>query len=572
MHQRSKFMQKTSALALAAVLALGMGVQAAGPDASKVDDRREDLTVFYETLKDSHPDLFANTPEETFLARMAELTDQLGTASDVEFLFGLQSLAALAGDSHTSVQVADSVVGQLNAYPMVLSWRDGHWYLTAVPAEERDLLGAEVTAIGGRSMAEVVEAFGRVLSADNPVKLRRQYRQVCNVADYYAYLGLAEAGEPLDLTLADGKTVSIAPMPYRSLGEAEIVQLGAEVPQPATAHQKRNYCALPLSGQVYYIQYNVCQEDPALPMEDFAAQVQADLEAGGYRRVLVDLRNNGGGSDGVIWPLLSVLRQEMDDGTQVVGLIGEATFSSAIINAVELQEMGIPLVGEAASGSVDHFGSVSGFSLPNSGIQIGVSSKYIDLGTLLDADAGRGVESLEPDIAVPQTMADTLAGRDTAVEWLLSHPETLEQREYPDAPLTRGRFVGLLYDAAGSPAAAAEAGFQDLLGIEWFLPAVNWAAETGVTGGTAEGAFAAARHLTWQEAAVFLVRVAETLGLEPETVRTAALPDALAEGAWDRTALELAWGWGLLPEDAGSTAEITRAQGAAMADALEALL
>mgnify|MGYP002241565976 CR=1 FL=1 len=46
-------------------------------------------------------------------------------------------------------------------------------------------------------------------------------------------------------------------------------------------------------------------------MEDFAAQVQADLEAGGYSRVLVDLRNNGGGSDGVIWPLLSVLRQEM---------------------------------------------------------------------------------------------------------------------------------------------------------------------------------------------------------------------------------------------------------------------
>ena len=262
----------------------------------------------------------------------------------------------------------------------------------------------------------------------------------------------------------------------------------------------------------------------------------------------------------------------MDDGTEVVGLIGEATFSSAIINAVELQEMGIPLVGEPASGSVDHFGSVSGFSLPNSGIQIGVSSKYIDLGTLLDADAGRGVESLEPDIAVPQTMADTLAGRDTAVEWLLAHPETLEQREYPDAPLTRGRFVGLLYAAAGSPAAAAEAGFQDLLSIEWFLPAVNWAAETGVTGGTAEGAFAAARYLTWQEAAVFLVRTVEALGLEPEAVRTAPLPDALAEGAWDQTALELAWEWGLLPEDAGSAAEIARVQGGAMADAFAALL
>ena len=52
MQQRSKFIQRTSALALAAVLALGMGVQAAGPSTSTVDDRREDLTIFYETLKE----------------------------------------------------------------------------------------------------------------------------------------------------------------------------------------------------------------------------------------------------------------------------------------------------------------------------------------------------------------------------------------------------------------------------------------------------------------------------------------------------------------------------------------
>ena len=559
--------------ALAAVLALSLAVPAgaAAVSGEKAAGRRQDLELMYQTMAEHHPNLFANTPQASFLERIAEIEGTLAETDDLTFALDLQSLAALAGDSHTTTNL-NSVLSAGHMFPVGLTWLDGEWIVSAVDAAHEDALGQAVAAVNGFSMDQVQERMALLLSADNPVKLRRQYRQVCNVADYYAYLGLAKAGEPLALTLADGKTVSIAPMPYLSLGEAEIVQLGAEVPQPATARQKCNYCALPLSGQVYYIQYNVCQEDPALPMEDFAAQVQADLEAGGYSRVLVDLRNNGGGSDGVIWPLLSVLRQEMDDGTEVVGLIGEATFSSAIINAVELQEMGIPLVGEPASGSVDHFGSVSGFSLPNSGIQIGVSSKYIDLGTLLDADAGRGVESLEPDIAVPQTMADTLAGRDTAVEWLLAHPETLEQRGYPDAPLTRGRFVGLLYAAAGSPAAAAEAGFQDLLGIEWFLPAVNWAAETGVTGGTAEGAFAAARHLTWQEAAVFLVRTAEALGLEPEAVRTAPLPDALAEGAWDQTALELAWEWGLLPEDAGSAAEIARVQGGAMADAFAALL
>ena len=232
------------------------------------------------------------------------------------------------------------------------------------------------------------------------------------------------------------------------------------------------------------------------------------------------------------------------------------------------------LVGEPASGSVDHFGSVSGFSLPNSGIQIGVSTKYIDLGTLLDADAGRGVESLEPDVAVPQTMADTLAGRDTAVEWLLAHPETLEQREYPGCAAHPGPVRGAAVCCGRVPCRSGGGrAFQDLLGIEWYpagrrtgprRPASPAARRTGT--------FAAARPLTWQEAAVFLVRTVEALGLEPEAVRTAPLPAALAEGAWDQTALELAWGWGLLPEDAGSAAEITRAQGGAMADAFAALL
>ena len=422
-------------------------------------------------------------------------------------------------------------------------------------------------------MGTVLESFSALLSADNPVKLRQQYRQSCNVADLYEYVGLVPEGGDLELTLAGGPVLAVEPVDAAAPGSVSLARLSDQITvSPATAATEDFYWSAPLNDVTYYIQYNTCREDPELPMETFAAQVQTDLDAGDYSRVLLDLRNNGGGSDGVIWPLLAVLRQEMDDGAQLVGLIGETTFSSAIINAVELQEMGAVLVGEPASGSVDHFGSVGSFALPNSGVQVGVSTKYIDLGTLLDADAGRGVESLEPDVTVPQTMADTLAGRDTAVEWLLDHPEQLEQRAYPDAPLTRGRFVGLLHEAAGSPAPSEAAGFGDLLGVEWYLPAVNWAAEAGVTGGTADGTFAAARPLTWQEAAVFLVRTADALGLEPEAVRTAPLPDGLTAGAWDSDALARVWRWGLLPEDAGSSAGITRAQGAAMADRLQALL
>ena len=569
MKMANSLLRRAAGLCLAALLV----VPALAAEPLSAKQRQEDLDFLYEkVLAGFHPDAFANTPESEFLALKAEIEGRLETVSGTEFLLDLMRLAALVGDSHTSVSVGSAA--NFRAYPFSLVRRGENWYLSAAAPEDEDLLCQEVTLLAGKPVEEVIETYGTLFASDNPVHLRRQFRQACNVADIYEYLGLVEAGEPLAVTLKNGKTLSLEPVGMEEMNKLEVVRISDKIKgQPETAAADAYYFAKPLTEDAYYIQYNTCQEAEDLPMEDFAALVAKDLKAGDYSRVLLDLRNNGGGSDGVIWPLLERLRLAMDGGCELVGLIGEGTFSSALINAVEIQEMGGVLAGEPAGGSVCHFGAVKTFQLPNSKVRGQVSSKYIDLNTLLDAAAGRGVEALEPDVLVYQTLEDTLNGKDTTVDWLLAHPEKLTQKAFPNAPLTRGRFIGLLYEAAGSPDVeiGEELPFKDSFGIEWYLPAMAWAKEQGIAKGGAEGTFSASRPLTWKEAAVFLGRTAEALDLKPDPAakRTGPVPEALGGS---QEAVTRAWDLGLLPADADFTGGLTRAQGETLAAALEALL
>lgn len=410
---------------------LRLSVPAAGAADSTVQARQEDLAYLVSTLTENHPDFYANTTEQAVADKTAEIEAGLEGMSDFDFAIELSELAALAGDSHTMVSVGGAIQ-DYHLLVMAPDWYEGRWVLAGALTEYQDYIGQEIVSVAGHTMDELMQALEPMIAYDNAVRLRRQFGGMVYVTDILQHYGMITGEEerlPVVVRAADGTETTLdmkvyAASEYAALDPGAYVnasRLRAAVPvtEPDSSVY---YKLLDLGGGALYMQYNSCREDPEHPMDEFAAEVEGKLKSGAYDKFIIDLRNNGGGSDGVLYPITYLAQQFIANGNAAYVLAGEGTFSSALINTVQLKDVGAAFVGTPTGGSVDHFGAVTVFELPNSGIRGQYSNKFIDLGSYYEAAKPYGVESFQPDIEVEQTFADYMAGVDTAVQYILDNP------------------------------------------------------------------------------------------------------------------------------------------------------
>lgn len=542
-----------------AALAAGETPQAASGAASQADvaaGRRSDLDTLLQTLESKHPNLYNRHTKAEFDAKRAEIEAGISAMSDFDFAIAVSELVALVGDSHTMAGIGAALSETAHFLPLNLSPMAEGLVITGLPAAHKDCLGGVLTAVNGVSMDELARRISPMLPADNDARLQRQFYSTFYVYEILQHYGVADQPEGIRLTVqtaSGAREITVDALDSSALQTMDAVYLERAATPATAANTSKTYFMQPLDGRTLYIQYNSCSEDPELPMETFAEQVRASIEQNGYDRVIVDLRNNGGGSDGVIMPLYYLLTEKHDqDGLALYTLIGDKTFSSALINAVEFKDAGAVLAGTPTGGSVDHFGEVSALKLPYSGIVVQYSNNFFDLGSILDAAKPYGTQSLTPDVEAPQTLADYLAGKDTAVETVLARTGDAGTLK---TELTRGALaiaLGRAYAAeTGEGIQAGQTPFADVSIFHYASPYVCWAQTNGLMCGDTASVFAPGRAVTREELAAVLARYAafrgKTLAGAP-----AELADVAAVSPWARDAAQALAGADVLPLQGGA--------------------
>lgn len=341
-----------------------------------------DITVLYEDLSLRHPDFFNAVSREEAGRIVASLEAESATYDSVEYWYALEKVAAIAHDSHTQVALDANVLTSMHFLPIGFDLFDEGLAIVWAGAGYEELLGQIVDTICGLDLDGLLALAVDWISHDNEVHLTQSLLDNHLVFhEFYETLSLVDEGDDITIALSDGRIIDIPALSFDEWAVMERKILQEAI--PPTLNPADPYSAMLLDDpEALLVNYHSCVDWPAMPMADFALRVEELVREEGFTKVIIDLRYNAGGDSSVIDPLVDALERIQDErGLEVYVLIGEDSFSSAILNALTLcDRLGAILVGRPTGGSVSHFGELQSFVLPDTGLTCWYSTKWFDNG------------------------------------------------------------------------------------------------------------------------------------------------------------------------------------------------
>lgn len=444
------------ALAFVLALAVAPGAVAAEP-AHDAQARTADIDALYAFMRATHPDLYHHTPQAEMDAYVATLQADAPKLSWPRFVLGVYRLLRLVGDGHTAVYpFPESGPGFDTRLPILTeAFADGLHVIAADPTYAK-AVGGKVVAVNGTPTAQVVQTFARHWPHENQMFLVRWLPVMLRRPGYLHGIGVAtgDIAAPIMFTILtkDGTRQDIAVSPL-AVAEDKTRQATwirardeARLPKPTPLHgTEAPFGFHHVKGtKTVYAVYRQSDDTKDETVAAFAKRLFKYVETNPVDRLIIDIRQNGGGNNYKNQPLLlGMIKSKLDHPGGLVVLTGRQTFSAAqnFANHAERWTHSI-FVGEPTASSPNHFGDAKPFELPATKLSVIVATLRWQ-----DSDPKDSRVWIMPDVPARETFADYVAGRDVAFEAALNH------RVPPDAkasdPMTHWYRPGQWTEADG---------------------------------------------------------------------------------------------------------------------------
>lgn len=355
-----------------------------------------------------HPDVDHEVPLADLRREAADLAERAPSSSRDELLVGLLRLTTLGErDGHGGIFLHDPAHAKpFTFFPLrVHDFADGVHVVADVAGGAH--VGKRVTAIDGVQLAEVLAAVKPLIPRDNASTIRLLLPEYLVCAEVLRGLGIVKGAATY--SFADGSELTL------EAGQGSLGTALAPLPRQERSLLYRNlgqpFLLAPLErGRSLYLGYHMVTSAP----QSLLDRILHTARKPGFRKLVIDVRHNGGGNNATYWSLIDLIDARPLRG-KVVVLVGRMTFSAAgNFVAVVDRSTRARLVGEPSGGAPNQWGDRNAIELPVAGLTAYVAAQYVEV------VRGDKRHAVMPDVRIEPTVADFLAGRDVVLRRALA--------------------------------------------------------------------------------------------------------------------------------------------------------
>jgi hypothetical protein len=381
----------------------------------------KDLDALVKVITSEHVAPFHFVSEVAFTRGVDRVRRLIPELSGPEVAVEFRRLAAMIGDGHTNVRLFTD----RPEFPISLFWFEDGLRITESTAENRNLLGATVLRIEDMPAMEALEAMRPFSPAnENEGVFREVAPALLTRPEVLRRAGIGR-GTMTSWTVRDtsGRTRTVQLQP-QTVADADWIKPQTEAPLWEQRREEQIWTVYWVDQQTMYVNFRGYEN-----LARNAERLLVELDRLRPARLVIDLRDNGGGDYEkgrrlLIEPITQ--RPWINSRGRLFVMVGRRTFSAAMVNAVDFDAMTEALlVGEPIGEKPNSYQEVRQFTLPDSGLTVGVSTKWY---AFVPDDA---TNEVRPDIVAPPRWDDWLSPRDSAVVRVLQmqpKPESVQAR------------------------------------------------------------------------------------------------------------------------------------------------
>ena len=397
-----------------ALAALLLGLACAACSSAAATERaapsplQAELRGLVQRMEDVHPDLYHAVSRRRLRAEAESLAARAPSLTRAQLVVGLMRLVALLGprDGHSGLYPLDpNHPRTLHAYPLKVYWFPDGLYV--IDAADRGLVGARLTSIEDVPVDDVIARLRPLMTRDNASTIRMRLPGFVVGAEVLEGLGIGDGGAAR-FGFADGRSTTLEPLTVlayvdRFRFEWQVERPSGRQPLWLQRQEEPQWLRLIDRGRAVYVGYHQVTGGVYSTAERLLRLARRPR----VRRIVIDVRMNGGGDNTTYGPLLGVLERPAV-GRKTVVLTGRVTFSAAgnFVAEVEARTRA-RLIGEPTGGAPNQWGDNTLIELPVSGLVLRLANQYVQV-----TKAGDRRTTIRPDVRVDLTAADFFAGRD----------------------------------------------------------------------------------------------------------------------------------------------------------------